>query len=134
MLEITLLAPQVVPTAIDSVYQHNHVNFIKLENLIYSTIKSKVLAVSKVPKILVQMYQATKAEHIHLRCLRKHWFVGMLCANSFPIKKKTASMQAIGIQQQQPWTYKLQQKILQNTFNQKHAGPDIRMGRTNEEL
>ncbi|MBC5841414.1 MAG: glycosyltransferase [Flavobacteriaceae bacterium] len=118
--EITLLAPQSckVPTAIDSVYQHNHINFMKLENFDILTIKSIVLAVSKVPKILVQMYQAMqKADHIHLRCPGNIGLLGCFVQILFPNKKKTAKYAGNwDPKAKQPWTYKLQQKILQNTF------------------
>ncbi|MEZ7503833.1 glycosyltransferase [Flavobacterium sp. Arc2] len=57
------------------------------------------------------------ADHIHLRCPGNIGLLGCIVQIFFPSKPKTAKYAGNwDPKAKQPWTYKLQQKILQNTF------------------
>lgn len=69
-------------------------------------------------KSIINIYMAMHwADHIHLRCPCNLGLLGAFVQILFPLKKKTAKYAANwDWKSQQPWSYRLQQRILRNTF------------------
>ncbi|MBN1118682.1 MAG: glycosyltransferase [Bacteroidales bacterium] len=67
---------------------------------------------------LYQIYKAMQwADHIHLRCPGNMGLLGAFVQILFPQKKKTAKYAGNwDWNSKQPWSYRLQQRILRNTF------------------
>ncbi len=67
--------------------------------------------------IIVLIRTMKKADHIHLRCPGNIGLLGSLVQILFPNKTKTVKYAGNwDPKSKQPWTYKLQQSILKNTF------------------
>ncbi|MDQ5930097.1 MAG: hypothetical protein QG594_1880 [Bacteroidota bacterium] len=105
-------------TLIDSPYLHDDLEFIPVSNFDLLSIKSTLSFLYKVPKLLFVIYKAMKkADHIHLRCPGNIGLLACLVQILFPNKPKTAKYAGNwDPKAPQPWTYKLQKKILNNTF------------------
>ncbi|NRS89414.1 glycosyltransferase involved in cell wall biosynthesis [Flavobacterium sp. 7E] len=118
--DLVIVAPESTQfkTAIDSAYEHNNIEFISVKDFDVLSLKNSLLAISKFPKICWKMYRAMQnADHIHLRCPGNVGLLGCFVQILFPNKIKTAKYAGNwDPKSKQPWTYKLQQKILSNTF------------------
>lgn len=105
-------------SAIDANYQHDTIVFKPVFNFDITTLKSLLKAVFYIPVNMVRIFKAMRnADHIHLRCPGNVGLLGCIVQVFFPNKIKTAKYAGNwDPKSKQPWTYKLQQKILQNTF------------------
>ena len=72
----------------------------------------------KLYKLIFQLIKAMRwADHVHLRCPGNVGLIGCLVQIFFPNKKKTAKYAGNwDWKSKQPWSYRLQQRILRNTF------------------
>jgi len=72
----------------------------------------------KILKSIIVLYRSMKwADHIHLRCPGNICLLGCFVQILFPHKKKTAKYASNwDWNSHQPWSYRLQQRILRNTF------------------
>lgn len=104
--------------AIDIAYQHSSINLIAIPTISFTSGKEVLNALPKIPGIIAHIYrQMKKADHIHLRCPGNIGLLGCLVQVFFPAKKKTAKYAGNwDWQSKQPQTYRLQQRILNNTF------------------
>lgn len=86
----------------------------------FLTFRSALLAVSQLPYILVKIGLAMrKADHIHLRCPGNIGLLGSAMQIFFPFKKKTTKYAGNwDPKAKQPWSYRLQKKILQSRCTQ----------------
>jgi len=118
--EIIVVAPleNKAITAIDLAYDHEKIDFKIIPNFNFVDFKNIFLAVLKLPKILWRIFWVMKsADHIHLRCPGNVGLIGCLVQVLFPNKIKTAKYAGNwDPKSKQPWTYKLQKYILNNTF------------------
>jgi glycosyltransferase involved in cell wall biosynthesis len=118
--ELILVAPEVKTekTAVDTAYQHQNIQFIAIEGFDVLSLKGIFRAVLKMPKISWKIFKAMQtADHIHLRCPGNIGMLGSLLQILFPSTPKTAKYAGNwDPKSKQPWTYKLQQWILSNTF------------------
>ena len=118
--KLVIIAPlsKGTKTAIDSSYDHPNIQFIAVENFNVLTASNAVKAILKLPKIGWKMYTAMQAcDHIHLRCPGNMGLIGCFVQLVFPNKRKTAKYAGNwDSDASKPWTYRLQQKILSNTF------------------
>lgn len=118
--EIILVAPQVLGklSPIENPYNHKNINFIKIDSFDVLNLKSIVLSIYKIPRISWHIFSAMqKADHIHLRCPGNVGLLGCFIQILFPNKPKTAKYAGNwDSKSKQPWTYKLQRWILNNTF------------------
>ena len=118
--ELVIVAPlsNESRSAIDSNYQHDTIVFKPVFNFDITTLKSRLKAVFCIPVNIVRLFKAMRqADHIHLRCPGNVGLLGCIVQVFFPNKMKTAKYAGNwDPKSKQPWTYKLQQKILQNTF------------------
>ncbi|OOG71469.1 glycosyltransferase [Flavobacterium sp. A45] len=118
--ELIIVAPiiQTEKTAIDIPYNHEKINFFKIEAISLLGFKAILKAIIKIPKICLQIFKAmSQADHIHLRCPGNIGLLGCLVQILFPRKPKTAKYAGNwDPKAKQPWSYRLQKWILGNTF------------------
>ena len=118
--EVIVVAPleNKAITAIDLAYNHAKIDFKIIPNFNFIDFKNIFLALLKLPKVFWKIFWAMKdADHIHLRCPGNVGLIGCLVQILFPNKFKTAKYAGNWDQQsKQPWTYRLQKYILNNTF------------------
>jgi glycosyltransferase involved in cell wall biosynthesis len=82
------------------------------------TIKQAFFSITKILKNGIIIFQAMRqADHIHLRCPGNIGLLGCFIQVLFPHKNKTAKYAGNwDPKSKQPWSYRLQQWILSNTF------------------
>jgi glycosyltransferase involved in cell wall biosynthesis len=118
--ELVIVAPisSTEITAVDRAYTHPNIKFIAINTFDILSLKGLFRSVIKIPKISWQIYKAMQyADHIHLRCPGNIGLLGCLVQIAFLSKPKTAKYAGNwDPKSNQPWTYKLQQWILSNTF------------------
>ncbi|SHM95878.1 glycosyltransferase [Flavobacterium xinjiangense] len=118
--ELIVVAPIIKTgkTLVDKPYQHHNIQFSPIEGFDVLNLKGVFSTVLKMPKIIWTIFKAMKsADHIHLRCPGNTGLVACLVQIAFPQKIKTAKYAGNwDPKSKQPWTYKLQQWILNNTF------------------
>lgn len=104
-------------TAVDMAYDKK-VEFIQIPAINLLALKSIANALLMLPQISWKIFRAMqKADHIHLRCPGNIGLLGCLIQILFPGKPKTAKYAGNwDPQSPQPWSYKLQRRILSNTF------------------
>ena len=118
--ELIVVAPVVKTdrTALDQAYQHQNIKFIPIVGFDILSLKGIFSGVLKTPRISWKIFKAMKnADHIHLRCPGNIGLLGCFLQILFPNTPKTAKYAGNwDPKSKQPWTYKLQQWILSNTF------------------
>ncbi|HEY6143486.1 MAG TPA: glycosyltransferase [Flavobacterium sp.] len=118
--KVTIVAPESNSkrTAIDIYYEHENVEFVRIDGFDVLNLKSIFSTVFKIPGICWSIYSAMrKADHIHLRCPGNIGLLGSLVQILFPSKIKTAKYAGNwDPKSKQPLSYKLQKWILENTF------------------
>jgi len=99
-------------------YEHQNINFVKVEAFSLRNAREVLSAVICIPAILKTIYfQMKKADHIHLRCPGNMGLLGCIVQVLFPSKSKTAKYAGNwDPKAKQPWSYNLQKWILKNTF------------------
>jgi glycosyltransferase involved in cell wall biosynthesis len=105
-------------TAIDYAYENENIEFLSIASVDLLNLKSLGRTICKIPKITMQIFKAMQeADHIHLRCPGNIGLLGCLVQILFPNTPKTAKYAGNwDPRSKQPWSYKLQQWILTNTF------------------
>ncbi|MDC7995693.1 glycosyltransferase family 4 protein [Altibacter sp. HG106] len=103
---------------IHAAYHHEQLRIYRIPKLGFVTPTMAVLSVLLLPWVLFQMLRAmTIAKHIHLRCPGTIGLVGCVVQVLFPWKKKTAKYAGNwDPEAKQPFSYRLQKKILRNTL------------------
>ncbi|MEO8534402.1 MAG: glycosyltransferase [Flavobacterium sp.] len=118
--ELIVVAPVItkIPTLIDLPYQHDKIDFKEVPDFSFISIKEIVRALFRFPIIFWKVFWAMKqADHIHLRCPGNMGLIACFVQVLFPQKEKTAKYAGNwDPKSKQPWTYKLQKYILNNTF------------------
>lgn len=117
--EFLLVAPLSAQkiTAIESAYQSKIV-FLEVAPILFTSFFSSLRSLFLLPKIFVTIYKAMQqADHIHLRCPGNVGLLACFVQILFPNKPKTAKYAGNwDPKSQQPWSYRLQKWILNNTF------------------
>jgi len=105
-------------SAIEIHYEHENIEWVPIESFDVLSLKGILRSIYKTPQISIQLFTAMqKADHIHLRCPGNIGLLGCFVQILFPNKIKTAKYAGNwNPKSRQPWTYKLQQWILGNTF------------------
>ena len=118
--DVIIVAPleQLEKTAIDSAYTGAAIQFKVVPSFNLTGWKSLLRAVFLLPKLFSTVYKAMQAaDHIHLRCPGNMGLIGCIVQVFFPKKKKTAKYAGNwDLKAKQPWSYRLQKWILNNTF------------------
>jgi glycosyltransferase involved in cell wall biosynthesis len=118
--KLIIVAPKQpgIPTEIDIAYNHENINFIAIPEINITT-KIEILKTTfLLPIIIFQIFRGMiLSNHIHLRCPGNIGLIGCFLQIFFPFKYKTAKYAGNwDWNTVQPWSYRLQQKILRNTF------------------
>ncbi|MCG2611247.1 glycosyltransferase family 4 protein [Flavobacterium sp. SM15] len=105
-------------TPIDLKYEINAVDFFPISSFSLASPMEILRTFFKLPGILFMIYKVMRqADHIHLRCPGNIGLLGCLVQIFFPGKPKTAKYAGNwDPKSKQPFSYRLQKKILNNTF------------------
>lgn len=118
--EVVIVAPLADKpiNAIHLAYNHFNINFHEINKFDVKSGKSIIKALVSFPKICIEIYKVMKkADHIHLRCPGNIGLIGCFIQILFPKKPKTVKYAGNwDFKSRQPLSYRLQQKILMNTF------------------
>ena len=118
--EVKVVAPIQNGTAdlIDLPYKHEKLTFSEVPAFHLTSKKEAVKTLFKLPVVFVQIVRGMVwADHIHLRCPGNMGLLGSVAQIFFPHKPKTAKYAGNwDPDSPQPWSYRLQKKILSNTF------------------
>lgn len=119
--ELWILAPlskEENPDPIDLAYQHQKVRFIKVPSFQIKSLKDAPNAVWACLVILSKgFFYSLRADHLHLRCPGNMGLLACLIQILLPWKSKTAKYAGNwDPKARKPWSYKLQQKILNSRF------------------
>ena len=115
-----IAAPKIsgTPSAIETPYSQSAIEFNKVPVLNFTNARNSLKSIIKIPSVFWGVLSVMrKANHIHLRCPGNISLIGCFLQIFFPKKPKTAKYAGNwDPQAKQPWSYKLQRKILSNTF------------------
>ena len=116
-----LLAPidaSASPAPNDLQYERPNIEFFEIPRFDAIGLRSTLRTLGLLPLIIMRIAEAMKmADHIHLRCPGNVGLIGCFVQIFFPNKKKTAKYAGNwDWDSKQPWSYRLQQRILRNTF------------------
>ena len=118
--EVEIIAPSGLTkkNAIDLDYVHENIELSSIKSMDLLGFKAMLLSFLNTPKTLYKIFQAMrKADHIHLRCPGNIGLLGCFVQILFPKKNKTAKYAGNwDPNARQPFTYRLQKWILNNTF------------------
>ena len=106
------------PDPIDLPYEAEALHFLPVSPFNLTTPGEMAKTVFKLPVITMQIIRGMKkADHIHLRCPGNMGLLGSMVQIAFPKKPKTAKYAGNwDPNSPQPWSYRLQKRILSNTF------------------
>ncbi|MBC8755127.1 glycosyltransferase [Kordia sp. YSTF-M3] len=119
--KVTIVAP-LLPNKeirpIDIAYEHDQIDFRPIPAFNLLSVKSSLKALLVLPIIFFRIIAAMrKADHIHLRCPGNIGLIGCVAQIFFPSKTKTAKYAGNwDPNSKQPFSYRLQKRILSNTF------------------
>ena len=119
--EVIIVAPldnNRSPGPIDLSYDHDRISFLKIPQFDILSPKAILKTIIYFPEIVLPVFRGMRrADHIHLRCPGNVGLIGCFVQILFPHKKKTAKYASNwDWNSKQPWSYRLQQRILRNTF------------------
>jgi len=119
--QVTVLAPlssQIQPDPIDLPYEHPNLRLEQIPSFHIQSFSGILSTITNFPKIWGSTWKSMKqADHIHLRCPGNMGLIASLVQIFFPNKEKSAKYAGNWDRKsKQPFTYRLQQKILSNTF------------------
>lgn len=117
---VTVVAP-IGKTKLDNIhldYQHKSLEFKEVSNFNATSFLNSLQTLLKLPSILWTIFWAMKkADHIHLRCPGNMGLLGCLIQILFPNTPKTAKYAGNwDPNAKQPFSYKIQKRILNSTF------------------
>jgi len=120
--QLVVLAPiekkGTFPSALDLAYAHDNITFQPIPEFHASKLSDLLKTIMAFFLIFRKALSSMKeADHIHLRCPGNVGLIGCLAQMFFPTKKKTAKYAGNwDWNSNQPFSYRLQQRILRNTF------------------
>lgn len=118
--ELIIVAPLIEGkiSPIDLAYNHNNITFLSVDSFNILSARDAFKTLFKIPKIALTIFQAMQmSNHIHLRCPGNMGLLGSVVQMLFPSKPKTAKYAGNwDFSSKKAFSYKLQQKILSNTF------------------
>lgn len=117
--KVVLIAPVLKgeePNSIEIPYLHPNLEVVEVEEIDLTGLASSFKSLKSLPSIVLELVSVMKkADHIHLRCPGNMGLLGCFMQFFFPGKKKTAKYAGNwDPKSKQPFTYKLQQWILNN--------------------
>lgn len=118
---VTVLSPldsSQSPDPIDLSYEHPNLTLEEVPQFSILSPKGLISTIFKLPILWTKTWKAiSQADHIHLRCPGNMGLLGAMVQVFFPHKIKSAKYAGNWDRNsKQPFTYRLQQKLLSNTF------------------
>lgn len=116
--EVEIVAPKTQNnSSIYKAYRHDDIKLTEVDSFSLLGIIACFKTLFVLPKILYKIYKAMKhANHIHLRCPGNMGLLGCIVQILFPDTPKTVKYAGNwDPNAKQPWSYKLQKRILSNT-------------------
>jgi len=117
---VHIVAPEMLATEdpINTVYDHRNIHFTAIQSFDLLSPKAIILALVRIPRISWKIFQAMhQADHIHLRCPGNIGLIACFIQILFPSTPKTAKYAGNwDPTAAQPWSYRLQKRILSNPF------------------
>ncbi|MFD0864116.1 glycosyltransferase family 4 protein [Sungkyunkwania multivorans] len=103
---------------LSTAYKHRSISLSQIPEFSLVGIRNGFKTLIKLPKVAYKIWRSCKkADHIHLRCPGNVGLVGCVVQIFFPSKTKTAKYAGNwDPKSKQPWSYRLQKRILSNTF------------------
>lgn len=118
--EVVLVAPLIQKdrTAIDLAYNSDKIILKRVPDFNITGMLPLLKTLFSLPLLFYVVFKAMKqSDHIHLRCPGNMGLIGCIVQVLFPKKKKTAKYAGNwDLKSKQPWSYRLQKWILNNTF------------------
>ena len=118
--KVIIVAPieETAPDPIDLPYEAKKLEFLPVPAFNLTSPSEIFKTVFKLPYISWRIIQGMiRADHIHLRCPGNMGLLGSILQIAFPVKPKTAKYAGNwDPNSPQPWSYRLQKKILSSTF------------------
>ncbi|MBD3583428.1 glycosyltransferase family 4 protein [Flavobacterium selenitireducens] len=118
--EVEIVAPLASgsPNPIDLAYASKKVTFTKVASFDLLGPKAIFFSLLRLPLIAFRIFGSMRrADHIHLRCPGNMGLLGCFVQILFPSKPKTAKYAGNwDLSAAQPWSYRLQKWLLNNTF------------------
>ena len=92
--------------------------FREIPSIEFTSLTSCFTSIWRLPEIMIILYKGIRqSEHIHLRCPGNIGLLGTVIQAFFPRKKKTAKYAGNwDWNSKQPWSYRIQQHLLRNTW------------------
>lgn len=123
--EVVVLAPldhQESPDPIDLPYSHPNLRLVEVPQFNILSKADMAKTISKFPGLWIKTWSAMKeADHIHLRCPGNMGLLGAMVQTFFPNKIKSAKYAGNWDRgSKQPYSYRLQQKILSDRSKSKN--------------
>lgn len=123
--EVKIIAPfsSASPTKVETSYKSEGLLFIPVQSFDILSFSGILKTIITVPEICIQIVKLMRwADHIHLRCPGNMGLLGCFLQLFFPKKPKTVKYAGNwDPESKQPWSYKLQKWILNNTFITKNC-------------
>jgi glycosyltransferase involved in cell wall biosynthesis len=116
--EVEIVAPKTQNNSlIFKAYKHDDIKLTEVDSFSLLGILACFKTLFILPKVLYKIYKAMKqAGHIHLRCPGNMGLLGCIVQILFPDTPKTVKYAGNwNPNAKQPWSYKLQKRILSNT-------------------
>ncbi len=117
---VLLVAPKQegAVSPIELPYEHSNIQFKTVPAFSLLSAKEIFKTITYLPRIIRAIYRAMKeADHIHLRCPGNMGLIACMVQIFFPGKNKTAKYAGNwDPNSKQPWSYRLQKWILNNTW------------------
>lgn len=116
---VTILAPLSEDRELNPIeiaYEHENIRFVPVQEINLTTWRGRVQTLASLPGTLAKILQAMRStDHIHLRCPGNMGLAGAVLQYFFPSKAKTAKYAGNwDPESDQPYTYKLQQRLVSN--------------------
>jgi glycosyltransferase involved in cell wall biosynthesis len=102
--------------ALQAAYQHPNISFTRIPSFNLLSLKDIKVSIFKIPVISKEIFSAMRrADHLHIRCPGNIGLLSSIIQVFFPNKKKTFKYAGNWDNDpKQPWSYKLQKRILAN--------------------
>ncbi|SFT40324.1 Glycosyltransferase involved in cell wall bisynthesis [Algoriphagus locisalis] len=114
---VTIIAPLSIDgvlNPIDLPYEHDNIRFLSVHEINLTSWSGKISTILSLPATIITTVRAMRlADHIHLRCPGNMGLLGAFLQWFFPGKNKTAKYAGNwDPSSSQPYTYKLQQRLI----------------------
>jgi glycosyltransferase involved in cell wall biosynthesis len=118
--KVRVIAPvsSIPPDALESMYNHPNMEIIEVPFLEFKGLRKSLVSTFYLPLVFWRIITGMMwANHIHLRCPSNMGLLGALAQVCFPFKIKTVKYaNNWDWLSKQPFSYRLQQRILRNTL------------------